>query len=223
MDIKIAPSILSADFGKLAEEIRSVERAGADCLHVDVMDGNFVPNISIGPVVVKYIRKNTRLPFDSHLMISRPLEYIDAFIEAGSDSITVHSETVSIADLKKLAGYLHKKDIGLGISLNPATPFKRIEPALEIVDTVLVMSVNPGFGGQKFMPEVLGKIAMIRAAFNKDIAVDGGINAATASLAVRKGANVLVAGSFVFEGRDRKKRIASLRKAARSAHTSWKR
>ena len=211
MKIKIAPSLLSADFGSLAKDIKRVERAGADMLHVDIMDGHFVPNITIGPVVVKYMRKATALPLDVHLMIENPRKYIDAFVEAGSDMITVHIETVSAKEIKTIAQSLRPKRVKLGISLNPATPISRIKPVLTFVDFILVMSVNPGFGGQAFIPSALNKIKQLRAIFKKDIAVDGGINALTGRLVREAGANVLAAGSYIFGAKNTKQAIDSLR------------
>ncbi len=210
--IKIAPSILSADFSKLASELKRVERAGADLIHVDIMDGHFVPNITIGPVVVKYLRKATRLPLDTHLMIEDPAKYIEAFVDAGSDMITVHIETVSLKELSAISRRLKKKGVKLGISLNPATPLSRIRKALGMVDFVLVMSVNPGFGGQAFIPSALDKIRALRAVFAKDIAVDGGINDVTAGLVKEAGANILAAGSYIFGAKNARKAINSLRK-----------
>jgi ribulose-phosphate 3-epimerase len=215
MKIKIAPSILSADFSKLGDEVKKVEVAGADLIHVDIMDGHFVPNITIGPVVVKYLRKSTSLPLDVHLMIENPAKYIDAFVKAGSDMITVHIETVTIKELAAIAKGLKKSRVKLGISLNPATPLVKIIKALPLVDFVLVMSVNPGFGGQDFIPSALNKIRSLRLIFKKDIAVDGGINNFTAKLVIEAGANVLAAGSYIFGAKNTRKAINSLRKAPR--------
>lgn len=211
MKIKIAPSILSADFSCLAQELKKVERAGAELIHVDVMDGHFVPNITIGPVVVKYLRKSTNLPLDVHLMIENPAKYIGAFVNAGSDMITVHIETVTLKELAAIARGLKKSRVKLGISLNPATPLNKIKKALALVDFVLVMSVNPGFGGQAFIPGALKKIKQLRAIFKKDIAVDGGINNLTAKLVKEAGANVLAAGSYIFGAKNTKTAINSLR------------
>ena len=211
MRIKIAPSLLSADFSSLAKDIKRVERAGADMLHVDIMDGHFVPNITIGPLVVKYMRRVTSLPLDVHLMIEDPKKYINAFVQAGSDMITVHIETASIKEIGMISKDLKSKGIKLGISLNPATPLGKIKPVLKFVDFVLVMSVNPGFGGQAFIPSALTKIKQLRAIFKKDIAVDGGINAVTGKLAREAGANVLAAGSYIFGSKNTKQAIKSLR------------
>ncbi len=211
MKIKIAPPILSADFSNLALELKKVERAGADLIHVDIMDGHFVPNITIGPVVVKYIRKATKLPLDVHLMIENPAKYIGAFVNSGSDMITVHIETVSIKELAAIAKGLKGRGVKLGISLNPATPLVKIKKALPLVDFVLVMSVNPGFGGQAFIPSALSKIKQLRAIFKKDIAVDGGINNITGRLVREAGANILAAGSYIFGAKNTRAAINSLR------------
>jgi len=212
MKIKVAPSILSADFANLALELKKVGRAGADLIHVDIMDGHFVPNITIGPVVVKYIRKATRLPLDVHLMIENPAKYIGAFVDAGSDMITVHIEVVSLKELRAISKLLRKRGVKLGVSLNPATPLAKIKKALPLVDFVLVMSVNPGFGGQTFIPSAIGKIRKLRAIFKKDIAVDGGINNVTGRLVRDAGANILAAGSYIFGAKNTRKAINSLRK-----------
>lgn len=199
--IKIAPSILSADFGRLGEEVRRVEEAGADWVHVDIMDGNFVPNITIGPAVVRDIRKHSSLPFDVHLMILHPEKYVEQFVEAGADYITIHVEASDkVAEtLERIRG-LGK---GPGLSLNPATPFDEIIPYLEELDILLIMTVQPGFGGQAFMHDVLPKIAEARSEIEErglevEIAVDGGINAETGRKAVEAGATVLDAGSSLF-------------------------
>ncbi|MCU0652542.1 MAG: ribulose-phosphate 3-epimerase [Candidatus Omnitrophica bacterium] len=217
--IKVAPSLLSADFSCLEKEIIKVEAAGCDLLHIDVMDGHFVPNITIGPAVVKSIRRVTRLPLDVHLMIENPEDFVDSFIDAGSDMITVHIETLSALRLKALALRLKldTKDIKLGISLNPATPLSRIIPVLKSVDFVLIMSVNPGFGGQSFIPAVLPKIKKLRKIFKKDIAVDGGINESTAKKVINAGANILAAGSYIFGARNIKLAIERIRNAGNSA------
>ena len=215
MKIKIAPSLLSADFSCLADEIEKVERAGADMFHIDVMDGNFVPNITIGPVVVKYIRKCTKLPLDVHLMIKNPQKYIDAFVDAGSDMLTVHIETVSESQVTSLKSKLKARGIKFGISLNPATPIAKIKPLLKYADFVLIMSVNPGFSGQSFIPRAINKIKELRAVYNKDISVDGGINNLTAKVALAAGANILVAGSYVFGASDKRSAIERIRNAGK--------
>ncbi|MDD5669685.1 MAG: ribulose-phosphate 3-epimerase [Candidatus Omnitrophica bacterium] len=210
MKIKVAPSILSADFSCLEKEIKAVEKAGADLLHVDVMDGHFVPNITIGPVVVESIRKVTRLPLDVHLMIENPFRYSEMFAKAGSDMLTFHVETVIPAECEKKFQELRARGVKIGISLNPATPFSKIKEFLDTIDFVLVMTVNPGFGGQQFMSEVIPKIKELRSFFQKDIAIDGGINDVTGKEVVAAGANVLAAGSYIFKSSDYTKAIRSL-------------
>lgn len=213
MKIKVAPSILSADFSKLDRELARVKKAGADLIHVDVMDGHFVPNITIGPTVVKYLRKVTTLPLDVHLMIENPGKFIDSFIAAGSDMITVHIETVSVRQVRALSKKVKAHRIKFGISLNPATPLKKIRPVLRSVDFVLVMSVNPGFGGQTFIKEAIPKIRQLRTIFKGDISVDGGINDKTAAWVIRAGANILAAGSYVFGAKNTKQAIERIRHA----------
>ena len=202
---KIAPSILSADFGRLGEEILAAEKAGADWIHIDVMDGHFVPNITIGPGPVKWLRKITRLPFDVHLMISNPELYIKSFAEAGSDIITVHVETDS--HLKRTIAQIKERGVKAGVSLNPATPLAQIEPILKDVDLLLVMSVNPGFGGQKFIESVLPKIEQARKMVNAvspdvTIEVDGGITLDNIRLVSAAGADVMVSGAAIFGSGD---------------------
>jgi ribulose-phosphate 3-epimerase len=211
--IKVAPSILSADFACLDKEIRKVERAGADMLHIDVMDGHFVPNITIGIPVVKSIRKLTRLPLDVHLMIENPHKFIEAFVAAGSNLITVHIEAISHSKLKAQSSKLKKIGVKFGVSLNPATPLCRIMNVLKYVDFVLVMSVNPGFGGQRFIPAVIPKIRQLRSIYAADIAVDGGINEQNAKQVIRAGANILACGSYIFGSRDVKLAIERIRYA----------
>jgi ribulose-phosphate 3-epimerase len=212
--VKIAPSILSADFARLGEEIKDVERGGADYIHVDVMDGHFVPNITIGPLIVEAIRPVTKLPLDVHLMIENPDQYIEAFAKAGADYITVHVE--ASRHLHRTIQLIKSTGVKAGVVLNPATPVDSLKHIIEDVDMVLLMSVNPGFGGQKFISSVLPKIKQVKEladALNPDleIEVDGGVNEETAKLCVEAGANVLVAGSAVFNKEDRKAAIASLR------------
>lgn len=211
MKIKIAPSVLSADFSKLASELKKVKQAGADLIHVDVMDGHFVPNITVGPVVVKYLRRATSLPLDVHLMIENPAKYVDDFVKAGSDMITVHIEALSLKELAAIAKKLKAKGVKLGISLNPGTPLAKIKKTLPLVDFVLVMSVNPGFSGQAFIPGAINKIRQLREIFKKDISVDGGINNLTAKLVKDAGANILAAGSYIFGAKNTKEAIDSLR------------
>jgi ribulose-phosphate 3-epimerase len=213
MKIKIAPSILSADFSCLDREIKRVELAGADMIHIDVMDGHFVPNITLGPLVVKDIRRITKLPLDVHLMIKEPEKFIDAFVGAGSDMITLHIETMSVSGIKYQVSRLKKQGIRTGVSLNPATPLSKIKDLLDFVDFILVMTVNPGFGGQKFIRSALAKIKKLRANYCGDICVDGGINDKTAGQIIRAGANVLAAGSYIFGAKDPKAAIERLRNA----------
>ena len=209
--ILVAPSILSADFSRLEKEVKSVEKAGADLIHVDVMDGHFVPNITIGPAVVKSLRKRTALPLDVHLMISDPWFFLDDFISAGSSLITVHSEVCSLALIKKIKAKLTANKVRLGISLNPGTPLKKLYKMLDFTDLVLLMSVNPGFGGQSFMPVVIPKIKALRKIFSKDIEVDGGITDKTAPLVIENGANVLVSGSYLFNSKNKTQAIRKLK------------
>mgnify|MGYP001560845961 FL=1 len=211
MNIKIAPSLLAADFSCLRDEVKSVENLGVDFLHIDVMDGHFVPNISIGPAMVKDLRPHTNLPFEAHLMIDEPLKYIDKFVEAGSNIITVHIETMSISDFKIQARRLHRKALRLAIALNPETSAEKIKALRDSADMVLVMAVHPGFGGQKFIKEVLPKISEIRSFYKGDIAVDGGIDDKNAKIAVNAGANVLACGTYIFKARNKKLAIARLK------------
>ena len=214
--IQISPSILSADFSQLGKEIKRLEDGGADMIHVDVMDGHFVPNLTIGPPVIKALKKNTSMPFDVHLMISPVHKYIEAYSEAGADIITIHPEATddlnsSILKIKEL-----KKKVG--VSLNPETKIDIIKKYLNEIDLVLIMSVNPGFGGQKFMPEVLIKIKELKKIqeekkLNFDIEIDGGINFDNAKIAINAGANILVSGTTIFKSNngDIKKNIELLK------------
>lgn len=213
MRIKIAPSILSADFLCLEREIKKIEDAGADMIHIDVMDGHFVPNITIGPVVVRYIKKSTALPLDVHLMIANPQELIADFVAAHSDMLTLHIETISAKSFKLQAAALRRQKIKIGIALNPDTPLKRIKPVLDDTDFVLVMSVNPGFSGQAFIPRVLPKIRQLRSIYKGNIAVDGGINEKTAAEVIAAGADILAAGSYVFSAKDTRIAIERIRNA----------
>jgi ribulose-phosphate 3-epimerase len=216
--IRIAPSILSADFSRLGEEIAAIDAAGADYIHVDVMDGHFVPNISFGPLVMASVRKFTAKPFDVHLMIAPVDPYIAAFARAGADIITVHAEAGP--HLHRSLQAIRAEGKKAGVAINPATPVSALEHVIDLVDLVLVMSVNPGFGGQSFISEALVKIAQAKKLIGGrpiDLEVDGGINDETAALVARAGANVLVAGSAVYGGNDPKTyapRIAALRNAA---------
>jgi len=211
---KIAPSILSADFSKLGEEIKAVEQAGADYIHIDVMDGHFVPNITIGPLIVEAVRKVTELPLDVHLMISNPDQYIEDFCRAGADLLTIHAEAVD--HLHRSVQLIRQFGACPGVSLNPATSLSDLEYILGDIDIVLLMTVNPGFGGQKFIPEVLPKIGKLRAmienqGLNLEIEVDGGINPDTISQVWSAGADVFVAGSAVFNSRNYAETIKIMR------------
>jgi ribulose-phosphate 3-epimerase len=214
--IQISPSILSADFGQLGNEIKRLEEGGADLIHVDVMDGHFVPNLTIGPPVIKALKKNCSIKFDVHLMISPVHKYIDAYADAGADIITIHPEATDdlSASIKKI------KDLGkkVGVSLNPETKVSIIKDHLDQIDLVLIMSVNPGFGGQKFMPEVLDKIKELKNIQKEqnidfDIEIDGGINFENSKIAIEAGANILVSGTTIFKSNngDIKKNIDLLK------------
>ena len=213
----VAPSLLACDFSRLAEEIRTVEDAGADWLHVDVMDGHFVPNVTIGPVVVEAIHRCSRIPLDVHLMIDHPERYVTRFLEAGAQYLTLHVEAPGVRRqgiLRKTLGAIRRAGARAGLSLRPRTGVERIKPFLDVVDLILVMSVEPGFGGQAFMPAALPKIARLRKWFAGDLAVDGGINTETGRRCREAGANVLVAGTSVFRSASYREAIRSLRGVA---------
>ena len=198
----LAPSIIASDFAHIADEVKACEIAGADWIHVDVMDGQFVPTISVGPLFVESLRRTTKLPLDVHLMISEPEKHLEDFVRAGASSITVHTETCP--DLSQIVNRIHSLGCKAGITLNPATPASALDPALPLVDLVLVMSVVPGFSGQKFKPEMIAKVEEVRSKLNAlrsnaDLEVDGGMNAETIPLVKKAGANVFVAGSAVFK------------------------
>ena len=202
--VKIAPSILSADFGRLGEQVKEAEAAGADWIHIDVMDGHFVPNITIGPTVVRSLRGVTDLPLDVHLMIEGPDRYLDAFVGAGADGLTVHVETC--AHMHRTIQRIRALGVRPGVTLNPATPLSSLEEILPIVDLVLVMSVNPGFGAQSYIPSSTTRIARLRAMLDEmgsdaELEVDGGVNPSTVATVVEAGATVLVAGSAIFNDR----------------------
>ena len=212
--IKVTPSILSADFSKLGEEIIKIDQAGADMIHIDVMDGHFVPNLTLGAPIVKALRTVTKLPFDVHLMINNPENLIDDFIAAGADIITIHIEAAN--HLHRLVQKVKSSGVKVAVSLNPATPLNTLEEILPELDMVLLMSVNPGFGGQSFIPATLNKIARLKEMIDAkklkiDIQVDGGINLETAPKVIKHGANILVAGSAVYGSNDIKGTIAQLK------------
>lgn len=212
--IRIAPSILSADFSNLAVDIKKVEDAGADLLHVDVMDGHFVPNITIGPPVVAALRDKTNMPFDVHLMISEPDKYIGDFVKAGADIISVHAETC--LHLNRTIYNIKQQGIKAAVALNPATPLSVLDYVIEELDMILLMTVNPGFGGQSFIGPMLGKIQELKTMVNDrklimDIEVDGGINKDNIKDVINAGANVIVAGSAIYKAKDIKEAINNLR------------
>ena len=216
MVIKIASSILSADFSKLGAEIALLDKGGADYIHIDVMDGHFVPNLTIGPLVVNAIRKATQIPFDVHLMVDNPMDLVDDFIGAGADSITLHAEV--LPHLHRSISCLKEKGIKAAVALNPSTPLDVLEYVLSDLDMVLLMTVNPGFGGQTFIPAMMDKIHNLKAMMEKqqvyfDIQVDGGITLENISEVVKAGANIIVAGSSIFSSADPAGMIIKMREA----------
>jgi ribulose-phosphate 3-epimerase len=220
--ILVAPSVLSADFSRLGEEVRAVDAAGADWIHVDVMDGRFVPNITLGPVVLGAIRRSTAKPLNVHLMIVEPERYLASFAEAGADHLLVQAEPGSTTHLHRVLTQIRALGKKAGVVLNPASPLELIEYVLHLCDVVLVMTVDPGFGGQRFLPEMLPKIRRLRANcaernLHPVIEVDGGENAATAAQAAAAGANAIVAGSAIFGAKDYRQAIASIRASATAA------
>ena len=211
---KLAPSILSADFSRLGDEIKTVEKAGADYIHIDVMDGHFVPNITIGPLVVEAIKNVTNLPLDVHLMISNPDKYIKDFVKAGSSILSVHAETCP--HLQRTINHIRELDIKPAVVLNPSTSLSTLEYILEEVDMVLLMTVNPGFGGQKFISSMIPKIKKLRELIDEqhlsvELEVDGGINLDNISKVVKAGADVIVAGSAIFKSKDCKETVIQMK------------
>lgn len=221
--IQIAPSILSADFARLAEEVQGVEKAGADFLHIDVMDGHFVPNLTLGPGLVQSLKKYAQIPFDVHLMIESPERFVPDFVAAGADFVTIHWEATP--HVHRVIQQIKRLGVKAGVALNPATPWEGLNYILADLDLVLVMTVNPGFGGQEFIPAVLPKIQSLRKELEKRgsdcrIEVDGGINTATASTVVEAGADILVAGAAIFAAKDPAEAVRALRQAGSGVHQS---
>ena len=219
LGVRIAPSILSADFARLAEEVACVEQSGADLLHVDVMDGHFVPNLTVGPPIVAALRKVTKLPLDVHLMITNPDAFIVELAEAGADYVTVHVETSS--HLHRTVETIKERGLKAGLTLNPATSLTAVEEIIADIDLLLIMSVSPGFGGQQFIPSALGKIERARrllddAGCHADLEVDGGVKVENAERIIKAGADILVAGSAVFSSKDYRATIAAMRQSAQA-------
>ena len=219
--IIVAPSILAANFANLADEVRRVEEAGADWIHCDIMDGHFVDNISFGPMVVGIVRKQTKLPLDVHLMIEHPDHFLPRFVDAGANSITVHVESEARHDVARTLQQIREAGCRVGLTLNPETPFESVEPFLDKIDLLLIMTVHPGFGGQPFRAEMMDKVKRA-AARNKSggtkmhIEVDGGINPETAKISIENGADVLVAGTSIFRTKDYREAIRELRGESRA-------
>ena len=219
--IKLAPSILSADFSRLGEEIDMLDSSSCDLIHVDVMDGHFVPNLTIGPMVINAVRSRTKKPFDVHLMMDNPMNLVDLYIDAGADIITIHPEVVF--HLHRAVHHIKSRNVSVGIALNPSTPLEILNYIIKDIDMILVMTVNPGFGGQEFIPSMIGKIKVLKnkiieLGLNIDIEVDGGIHSGNIVEIVRAGANVIVAGSAIFNSQNPSATINDMRVKAESEY-----